>query len=105
MLSSTSTFGEAVLEPGAACPLWAALCVALDMSSGLVKSTTVFHSAELSHSLKTSDRRRKHAGIGPESFGILVCRSVGSAPGIFGLVLSGVGADLGPNSTIFRVGV
>ncbi len=40
-------------------------------------------SAELSHSLKVSDRSR----IGPESFGIVVCRFVGTVPGIWGLVL------------------
>ncbi len=42
----------------------------------------------------------KHAESGPESFGIGWCRFVGTAPGILGLVSSGLGADLGSKSTI-----
>ncbi len=40
-------------------------------------------SAELSNRLKLSSR---HSEIGPESFGIIVCRFVGAAPDVLGLV-------------------
>ncbi len=45
---------------------------------------------KLSHSFKVSGRRR-NAEIGPGSFGIVVCRFVGTVPDILGLVA------LGPN--------
>ncbi len=43
-------------------------------------------SAELSHSLKVSDCRRDTPKICPESFGIAVCRFVGTVPSILSLV-------------------
>ncbi len=44
------------------------------------------NSAELSHSFKVSDRRRKDAEIGPESFAIVVYRFVAPVPDFWGLV-------------------
>ncbi len=40
---------------------------------------------------------------GPESFGIGVCRCVGTAPAILGLVLSGVGSRFGRQIDDFRL--
>ncbi len=42
----------------------------------------------------------KHTETGPKSIGIGSCRSVGTALGTTGLASSGLGADLGPQSTI-----
>ncbi len=38
---------------------------------------------------------------GPKSIGIGLCRFVGTAPGILGLISSGLGADVGRKSTKF----
>ncbi len=57
------------------------------------------NSAELSHSLQVLDRGR-NTETGPKSIGIGSCRFVGTALGIIGLALSGLGADVGPKSTI-----
>ncbi len=43
-------------------------------------------SADLSHRKTSFGPSSEHAEIGPESFGIVVCRSVGSVPCILGLV-------------------
>ncbi len=43
-------------------------------------------SAELSHNFKSFGSVSKHAEMGPESFGIAVCRFVGTVPDILGLV-------------------
>ncbi len=50
--------------------------------------------------LRVSDRRRKHAEIGPESFGIVVCRSVCTVPGILGLVWPSVRPKSGSKTKI-----
>ncbi len=44
------------------------------------------YSAELAHSFNSVGSWWNHAEIGPESFGIVVCRSVGTVPGILRLV-------------------
>jgi hypothetical protein len=43
-------------------------------------------SAELSHNLESFGSSSKDAEIGPDSFGIVVCRFVGTVPDIRGLV-------------------
>ncbi len=43
-------------------------------------------SAELGHSLKRFGSSARHAEPSPESFGIVVCRSVGTVPGFWGSV-------------------
>ncbi len=43
-------------------------------------------SAELSHRKRSFGSSSKHAEIGQESFGLVVCRSVGTVPDILGLI-------------------
>ncbi len=45
------------------------------------------HSAEPTSQFKSFGSSLKQAEIGPESFGIVVCRLVGTVPGILGLGL------------------
>ncbi len=58
-------------------------------------------SAELSRSFKVLERGRSTPKTGLESIGIGLCRFVGTAPGILGLVSSGFGAEFGSKSTMF----
>ncbi len=76
------------------------LCTTLLRPTTLIQQTKGY-SAELSHSLTSFGSWWKHPDTGPKSIGICLCRFVGTAPGIFGLVSSGLGADLGRNSTNF----
>ncbi len=55
-------------------------------------------SAELSHSLKRFGSSAKHAETSPESFGIVVCRSVGTVPGFWGSVWPSLRPKSGSNS-------
>ena len=57
-------------------------------------------SAELSHSLNSFGSSTKHAEIGPESFGIVVCRFVGTVLDILGLVWPSFRPKSGSESTI-----
>ncbi len=61
---------------------------------------TVVDSAELSRSVKSFGPSSEHAEIGPESFGIVVHRSAGTAQGILGLVWLRSKRDSGSESKI-----
>ncbi len=58
-------------------------------------------SAELSHSLKSFGSASKHDEMGPEAFGIIVCRSVRAVPCILGLIWRRFGPKPDSKSKIF----
>ncbi len=61
----------------------AEIVVSPAVAEGILEGS--LESAELSHSLKSFGSSSKHRDIGPESFGIVVCLSVGTAPCFVGL--------------------
>ncbi len=66
----------------------------------LVVVTAAVISAELSHSFSSFGYSSKHDEICPESFGIVVCRFVGTVLDIWGLVWPSFKSRPGPQSKI-----